>query len=269
MSQDASKVFLAGSMSSVKDVEAFNVDPASFPAGLCVSMASTGLPSLLASAGMRMGVSQGKSLSDTKKTDVLRTGLKVPVQAHLKRATAVVTITNFANLVSGTDDTLQVGATTFTAQAGAATPGAATFQAATDNATTATSLAAQINAHATASTKVYAVASSATVSLYAFEEGADGNDVGLVYTDNDTNVGITLAGTSDDKLSGGSDDVDDIAYILKGAKMYINRTTGKADIAMSGFSTVSDAMYVDGPKTGIKEDGTECAACVVDMQGGL
>lgn len=53
----------------------------------------------------------------------------VPVLASLKRATAVVTISAYANLVSGTADTLQVDGTTFTAQSGAATPGVATFQA--------------------------------------------------------------------------------------------------------------------------------------------
>lgn len=269
MSQDASKIVLAGTQSSVKAIETFNVDPASFPAGLCVSLASTGLPSLLASAGMRIGVSKGKSLSDHKKTDVLRSGLKVPVQASLKRASAVITISNYANLVSGTDDALAIGATSFVAQAGAATPGDATFQAATDNATTATSLATQINAHATASTLVYAVASSATVTLYAVADGADGNDVAVAYTDNDTNVGITIAGLDDGKLSGGSDDASDITYAVVGGKMYVNNTTGKADIAMSGFSTISDAVYVSEGLTGILEDNSEVAAVLVDMQGGL
>lgn len=267
--QDTSKIVLAGSQSSVKDVETFAVDPATFLAGLCVSLGSDGLPTLLASAGPRIGVSRGASLSDTAKTDIQRTGLRVPIRAHLKRATAVITITNYANLVSGTDDVLTVGETGFTAQAGAATPGEATFTAASSNGATATSLAAQINAHATASTLVYAVASSATVTLYAVDDGADGNDVALTYTDNDSNVGITIAGTADDKLSGGSDTITDIAYVAKGAKMYINNTTGKADIAMTGFSTVSDAMYVDTEKTGIAEDGTEVAAVLVDMQGGL
>jgi len=265
--QDATKIVLASTQSSVKDAVCYNVDPASFPAGLCVSMASTGLPSLLKSAGMRMGVSLGRSLSDHKKTAVLRAGLKVPVRASLKRSTGSIVITNFANLVSGTDDSITVGATVFTAQAGAATPGAATFQAASSNNATATSLATQINAHATASTLVYAVASSATVTLYAVVEGAGtGHDVALAYTDNDTNVGATVSGAA---LSGGSNTISDIAYIAKGAKMYINDVTGKADIAMSGFSTISDAMYVSEELTGIDEDGSEVAAVLVDMQGSL
>jgi hypothetical protein len=273
MSHDVSKVVLAGTLSSAKDVECFNVDPASFPAGVCVSMASTGLPSLLKSAGFRMGVSRGKSLSDHKKTDVLRTGLRVPVLASYKRASGVITVTSYANLVSGTDDVVTVGATAFTAQAGAATPGGATFQAATSNNATATSLAAQINAHATASTLVYAVASSATVTLYSIVAGVGstgtGNDIALSYTDNDTNVGITLSGLSGGKLSGGLDTVAGIDYDVIGGKMYVNDVTGYADANISGFTTVTDAVYVAGAKTGINEAGAEVAAVLVDMQGGL
>lgn len=280
MSQDNTKVVMAAVRSNVKDVECFDVDPAGFPAGSCVSCASTGLPSLLKSAGFRMGVSLGKSLADHKKTDVARTGLRVPVLAHLKRATGVITISSYANLVSGTDDAVTIGGQAFTAQAGAATPGDPTFQAATSNAATAISLAAQINAHAATAAKVYAVVtSSGVVTLYSVVDGVGstgtGNDIGLTYTDNDTNVGITLSGLSSNKLSGGSDTVTDIAYAVPGQKMYINDTTGKADIAMSGFSTVSDAMYVDpenlgySERTGIAEDGSEVAAVLVDMQGSL
>jgi hypothetical protein len=270
MSQDATKVVLAATQSNHKDIDCFAVDPASFPAGLCVSLASTGLPSLLASAGMRIGVSKGKSLSDHKKTAVCRRGLRVPVQAALKRSTGLITISSYANLVSGTDDAITIGGQAFTAQAGAATPGDPTFQAATSNAATATSLAAQINAHTATAAKVYAIASSATVRLYAKVEGAaTGHDVAVSYTDNDTNVGATLSELTGGKLAGGSDTISDADYIVAGAKMYINDTTGKADVAMTGFSTISDAVYCSTVKTGIMEDGTEVAAALVDMQGGL
>lgn len=284
MSQASTKLALAGTMSNVKDVETFAVDPATFLAGLCLSMGSDGLPSLLKSAGMRLGVSLGRSLADFKNTSVARTGLKVGIRAHLKRATGIITISSYANLVSGTDDAVTIAGTAFTAQAGAATPGDATFQAATNNNTTAVSLAAQINAHATVSLKVYAVVtSSGVVTLYSVADGVGstgtGNDIAVSYTDNDTNVGIVLSGLSGGKMSGGSDTISDIAYAVDGAKMYINDVTGKADIAMSGFSTVSDAVYRNanslpgadpGPVfTGIAEDDSEVAAVLVDMQGGL
>lgn len=272
MAQDATKVVLAGSMSSVKEVECMPVDPATFLAGLVASLASTGLPSLAHSDGMFFGVSRGRSLSDIKQTSFQRTGLRVPVRAALKRSTGVITISSYANLVSGTDDAITIGGQAFTAQAGAATPGDPTFQAATSNAATAISLAAQINAHTATAAKVYAVVtSSGVVTLYSVVEGAGtGNDVTLTYTDNDTNIGATLSGLSGGKLTGGTDTVSSIAYAVKGAKMYVNNTTGKADIAMGGFTTITDAMYSDlGPKTGIAEDGSEVAAVVVDMPGGL
>jgi hypothetical protein len=270
MGHDVSKVVLAGHLSSAHHSESFAVDPASFLAGFCVSLGSDGLPSLLKSAGMRIGVSRGASLSDHKKTNVTRSGLKVPVRASLKRSTGIITVSNYANLVSGTDDSVTVGATVFTAQAGAATLGQTTFQAATSNDATATSLAAQINAHATAGTLVHAVAAAAVVTLYSKIEGAaTGHDVALAYTDNDTNVGIVLSGLSGGKLSGGSNTISDIAYVTDGAKMYINDVTGKADIAMSGYSTVSDAIYRGIELTGIAEDSSEVAAVIVDMTGGL
>lgn len=267
MSHDASKIVLAAALSNHKDISNFDIDPAGFPAGLFVSLASTGLPSLLKSAGMRYGVSRGKSFSDHKKTAIQQAGLRVPVRLAASRSTGLITVTSYTNLAAG--DTITVGATGFVGQSGAATPGQATFQAATSNNATATSLAAQINAHATASTLVYAVASSATVRLYAKVKGAGvGNDVAVSYTDaSPTSVGATLSELTGGKLAGGSDST--AAYAVVGAKVYINDVTGEADVAMTGFSTVSDAVYVTGFKTGIAEDGSEVPAALVDMQGGL
>src|SRR5262249_51243823 len=105
MAHDASKVLLGSTRSNRRIASVFaDSDPATFLAGLVVSRASTGLLSLLKSAGGRVGVSLGRDLSATKSTSVLRKGLGVPVRAHLKRATGTVTITSYANLVSGTDD---------------------------------------------------------------------------------------------------------------------------------------------------------------------
>lgn len=112
-----------------------------------------------------------------------------------------ITITSYANLVSGTDDSVGVNGTTFTAQVGAATPGTGTFQAATSNNATATSLAAQINAHATVSLVVRARAVNAIVYITAIHGGTAGNSIALAYTDNDTNIGATKSGTV---LSGGA-----------------------------------------------------------------
>lgn len=268
---DASKVLLGATGSSAKDVSRYVGDPATYLAGLCVRLKSDSTLSLLKSDGRHLGVSMGASLSDHKQTVVVRTGERIPIRMHLKRARGTVTITSYANLVSGTDDAITIAGTAFVAQAGAATPGDATFRAATGNNETATSLATQINAHATVSLKVKAVVSSAVVTLWSVAEGVGstgtGNDIAVTYTDNDTNVGATLGGLTDGKLAGGSDSISAIDYAALGAKAYINDTTGKADVA--AFSTVSDAVYVAAPLTGISESATEVAACLVDMPGGL
>lgn len=264
---DASKVVLGATLSSAKDISVHDSDPATYLAGLAVSLSSTAEQiTLTKGTAPRAGVSLGKSLSDHKKTSVCRTGERVPVRLALKKASGTVTISSYANLVVSSGDTVTVGATAFTAQAGAATPGAATFQAATSNNATATSLAAQINAHATAGALVKAVANNAVVTLYAKAGGAAGNSIALAYTDNGGgNVGASVSGAN---LSGGSDTISDINYVTKGAKVYFNDADGKADFSTTD-STISDAVYVSGVLTGIAEDGTEVAAALVDMPGGL
>lgn len=124
-------------------------------------------------------------------------------------ASGVVTITSYANLVSDTDDTIEVGGVVFTAQAGAATLGDETFQAATSNSATATSLAAQINAHEDLDGVVTAVAVGAVVTVTAVQTGSQGNAIDLVYDDNDANIGLTVSGatlTGGDGLFAGSFD---------------------------------------------------------------
>ncbi len=120
-------------------------------------------------------------------------------------AEGLITITSYANLVSGTDDVVTVAGQSFTAQAGAATPGDATFQAATSNKATAASLATQINAHASINTLVKARAAGPLVEIIALHGGTAGNAYTLGYTDNDTNVGATKSGTT---LSGGETNAD-------------------------------------------------------------
>lgn len=263
MSHDASKAIMGMPQSSDREVFQHISDPATFIAGLAVRQKSDGQLSVAVADGMWAGVSLGKSLSDTKKTAVCASGLKVPVLLEAKPAYGEIEITSYANLVSGTDDAIAVGATSFVAQAGAATPGQATFQAATDNDTTATSLAAQINAHATAGALVEARAVGPVVELRAKSNAAAGNTIILTYTDNDTNVGATVTGEG--TLEGGGDAAD---YVVLGEKVYFSDTTGKADDPYSD-STVSDAVYASGVLTGIAEDGSEVACALVDMPGGL
>lgn len=118
------------------------------------------------------------------------------VNVEDNHARGTIEISSYANLVSGTDDTVDVGATTFTAQSAAADPGDPTFQAATSNAATAISLALQINEHATSGALVEAVAVGDIVYIRALEGGTSGNSIALDYTDNDTNVGAIVSDTT-------------------------------------------------------------------------
>ncbi len=117
------------------------------------------------------------------------------------KASGNVTITSYANLISGTADVVTVCGQAFTAQSAAVVAGAATFRAATSNDATGASLAAQINAHAVTAAKVTAVNVSGVVTITALSNGAAQNALTLAYTDNDTNVGATKSGTT---LSGGA-----------------------------------------------------------------
>lgn len=119
------------------------------------------------------------------------------------QAQGVFTVSSYANLVSGTADTVTIAGQAFTAQAGAVTPGEAKFQAATSNDATAASLAAQINAHEVIGALVEATAVGAVVTVKAIEPGSAGNDIAASYTDNDTNVGGAWTGLSGGKLAGG------------------------------------------------------------------
>jgi hypothetical protein len=120
------------------------------------------------------------------------------------QAQGTVTVSSFANLVSGTADSVTIEGVTLTAQAGAVAIGDNAFQAATSNDATAASLAAQINGHATLSQLVVATAAAAVVTLKALGAGAGGNTIDVAYTNNDANIGITLGGLSGGKLAGGS-----------------------------------------------------------------
>jgi hypothetical protein len=260
---DPTKILLGTTQSSSKQgSEVFDSDPATYLAGLAVRRDNSGLLSVTKSAGGWVGVSLGRSLSDHKKTVVLRAGERVPLLLERQPARGVITITSFANLVSGTADTITVGATVFTAQAGAATGGSSTFQAATSNNATASSLAAQINAHATAGALVVASVAGAVVTLTAKSNATDADSVALAYTNNDANVGATVGGST---LTDSDDSPD---FVTVGAKVYISDTTGKADDPNSAAS-VSDAVYVTGPMTGVDESGAQVACVLVDMPGGL
>jgi hypothetical protein len=157
-------------------------------------------------------------------------------------AIANVTITSYANLVSGTPDSVSVNGTAFTAQATAVAHGGATFQAATSNTATAKSLADQINYHATVGLVVKARAIGAIVYLTAVHGGTAGNAIALAYTNNDANVGATKSGTV---FSGGTDRTEyaaeklEICTIIKDSTVAgtVSQGTESSSIALTNSQT--------------------------------
>lgn len=123
-------------------------------------------------------------------------------------ASGTIGIDTFANLLVSTPDTIEVAGVTFTAQAGAATPGDATFQAASSDEETAQSLADQINAHATTSALVLATVVDDVVTVTALAKDDTGNALTLVYTDNGAEIGATVSGSG--TLAGGLNPLGDV-----------------------------------------------------------
>jgi len=247
--------------SSAREIDEVSGDPATYPAGTAVRMNSSGGPTVVKASGSLMGVSLGRSLSDTSKLAICRTGLRVPILVEAAPARGVVVITSYANLVLAGDDTLKVGATTFTFKASASLESEVT--AASANGTTATNLANKINAHSVAGLLFKATVLSATVTITALDNATLGEDIDLVYTDAGTaTVGLT---TDDTVFTGGGSSTD---FVTIGQKVYISDTTGKADDANSG-STISKAIYVSGAITGYDESGAAVTAALIDMPRGL
>lgn len=123
----------------------------------------------------------------------------VDVQDNHARGT--IEISSYANLVSGTDDSITMDTTDFTAQSSTVTPGDETFQASISNTATAQSLVSQINSHPTIGDLVEAWHIDNIVYVRSKTLGTDGNSIALAYTDNDSNIGAIVSGAT---LSGGT-----------------------------------------------------------------
>lgn len=266
MSHNASKILMGSTQSTYKKgATAYASDPATYLAGLAVRRTSGGLLSTTKSAGGLIGVSLGKSLSDHKKTTVLPKGLRVPILLESAPARGVVVITDYTKLVDTADDTLQIGATTFTFKTVASLSTDVLCAASgSSNAVVAAALAAKINAHGTAGVLFKAVVTdTAEVTITAKDNTTLGEDIDLIYTDSSpTTVGLTV---DDITFTGGGLEPD---YVTLGEPVYISDTTGKADDASSG-ATITNAVYASGVLTGIQEDGTEVYAALIDMAGGF
>jgi hypothetical protein len=65
---------------NIKEVINRSGDPATFLAGLCVHQKSDGTLSLAVADGSKIGISMGRSLSDTLRTAICVKGLRVPIR---------------------------------------------------------------------------------------------------------------------------------------------------------------------------------------------
>lgn len=117
-----------------------------------------------------------------------------------KHATGTVTM---ATAIAGSNVT--IGATTFVGTVGAVVAGAATYSVDTSNDAAATSLAAQVNAHAVASLYVRASAASAVVTLRYIGQGDEGDD--FVLTSTGATVAVSGAGTLTAGVAGENPDL--------------------------------------------------------------
>jgi len=151
------------------------------------------------------------------------------------QAVGNATITDYTHLTQSGNDTIQVGATVFTAQTAAVVAGASTFQAATSNNATATSLAAQINAHAVAGALVIATAVGAVVNLKAINVGTAGNSISLIYSNLHGSAGATVSGAT---LTGGTTNA--------------SYATTKQAIIDKMASWLTAGLFYNGTETGTK-----------------
>lgn len=79
MAHNASLVQMGSAQSSAREVDSYAGNPATFAAGLCVHLNSSGDLSLASADGSKLGISMGRSLSNTNHVAVCRKGLRVPI----------------------------------------------------------------------------------------------------------------------------------------------------------------------------------------------
>ncbi len=246
---DASKVLMGSTGSSAKDISTHAADPATFPAGVAVRFknSSTVPLSVALADGKWAGISLGKSLSDHKKTSVVRTGELVPMKITDFSEYASVQVGDIlfkavTKGISGNDLSviLSDDVSDASAEVTDITAGAITISI-EDGATTADDIAAAIAANAEAAALIQAIVDSG--------QGAVGQDA-----------------DTEQALIDGRDAGD---WIVIGEKVYIDDVTGLANDSGEADVTISDAIYMSAVLTGVNEDSSEVYAVLVDMPGGL
>lgn len=227
---NASKVLMGSVGSSDRLLTVADSDPASFPAGRAVRRKNDGKLSLASGDGSLIGISAGKSLSDTKKTAVVRAGNKVPVQlagfAYLTKADLTFyTKVNSAVSIEFLD----------------------TGTAGSEEATVADGVI---------SLSMEDGVSTATQCKAALDASADA--LALIET--------VITDTASDAQAAFAEDAIDGVIPVIGAAVRVGNVDGKA---IPAGGTATGAIYGSGVLTGISEDASEIPAAIIDMAGGL
>lgn len=177
------------------------------------------------------------------------------------QAQGVFTVSDYTHFTQSGIDTITINGVVLTAQTGAVVAGEATFQAATSNNASASSIVAQINAHATLKNIVIATAVNNVITVKAKEAGSAGNLITAVYTNNGGTAGGAWTGVVSGKLNGGdglflgtwngvvgvsSDDVAFLeaqAVITKRTAFFGNATNGAKSMFFAFGKLLSSATW--------------------------
>lgn len=238
---DDSKVVMGTVGSSDSVVTNYDSDPASFPAGTAVKLASTG--ALSKSSGSLVGVSLGESLSDTKKTAVCRAGNRVPILLtdegeYSTLKVGDITFTALEKGVAGDSITIALTDTESAGEEAVEVDGTDIVIGMEGGVSTATQIVTAVLASPEA---------LALISEPVIDEGDEA---------------VAQAAAAEAPLASGA---DSYPYVVKGTPVKIDGTSGLA----SSDGTTSGAMYIDEVKTGVKLDGSTVSVAIIDMGGGL
>lgn len=243
MGHDPSKVLMGASPSSERELSCENGDPATFLAGLAVRRASSG-DLVLADNGTTtlIGISAGASLSDTKKTAVFRSGLRVPVR--LKDESTYASI--------------KKGDITFTAK----------LFGAAGNVITVTLADTETGDVAVVDVDGYDITIGIEGGVTTAETIGDALDASeeasalIEYAIDPGDESAAQAAAAQDSLEGGDDGVD---HVVPGGVLKIDDTLGTA----SSDGDTTNGIYSSGVLTGVYTDGTTARVALVDIPGGL
>jgi hypothetical protein len=235
---DATRILLESHGSNHVEASCEVGAPATFKAGLAVRKNSSGELSL--SSGSLIGISLGKSLSDTSKTSVARSGNMVPIRLAEYLTVAQLT---FISKRPGIPISIE-----FVAGATAGSEVATVTGNDTDGYLISLSMD-------NVSTK-----STTTQCKTALDANAD--VLALIETQIASGQGSTEVSAF------AEDDIDSIAQPVKGALVRVSSTTG---VAIPSGGTLTGAVYVSGALYGVEPStlAIVCRAAYVDMGRGL